>query len=1155
MEFTAGGKLTNGAYIGGGAGGVATSYFVGGAGGTAVAMVNGGTVVNSAAGTIVGGAGGAGAGANATNGDGVSLGAGGLVQNSGLIEGYIGVSGGTAAAASVQNYATVTATGYGVTLGYAGSSLYNGPSGTIYGARGGVSLSATGTVTNKGTIKAGSNYDGLTADASSTGAVINNSGYIYGWFGVKANAYVSITNSGTIEGHRDGIYLQTGMLTNTGSIGSAFFAVDARGAATIVNQAGAVISGGNYSVYLGGAGGVAKNYGTLNGTANLYAAGCALTNGSASDTTALIQNGFYGVYERGAGSITNFGTIKAQSSGKGVKLNGGTLLNEASGTITGGYQGVSAAGAATVINYGFVQGSGRNSFNSSSGRMVVGAGSTEVGVIDGDYLATLEIGGGTAGSAGTITGLGYLPASLSGGASASFRNFNTYVIDAGASWTIASGILASGKTLTDNGTVTLGGAFENDGQILGGAGANGTYGYAGTIGGDALHGGVLAEFTNTGTVTGGGGGAGGGFGPGRSSIDGAAGGAGVSLASGGTITNSGHIYGGAGAAGLSGGGAGGSGGGGGTALVASNGANSGLIEGGAGGAAGSGGVSGHGGNGGAGVNLAAGASFSNTGTILGGAGGAAGVGPIHTFPGGQQGAGVYLTSGLLTNGYAGESVSPLIEGGDGVYAQTGATVDNFGTIDGTYQFSVRFQSASDRLIAENGSKFMGAMSGGNGTLELAGGTGTISGLGGSYGTISGGVSGIFTSFHAYQLDAGGSWTLTGASVIGSAQELSNAGTLIIGPGASLTDGGELNYSGVIDIGGAPGKAYAGLDFSGAHQLAGGGTISLNATGYISGVTLGDSLTNIDNTIEGGGFIRGPLTLTNDGTIDNNVGRMLINTNNEVVNDGLMESTGTGTLLIRDTVILSSGGGRVIDAKRMQLDGSTLFGGALTIAAGGLLVSVFQGGTVALAGGTVVNDGVIDGESGGLNIGGDVANNGIMQGYNGTLTVTGAVSGTGKVRVFGAGVLEVDGALGQNAFFAAGSTGTLILGDVTTSFDGFTGRVYGLSTTGKNSIDLKNLAYDATDTVSFSGSTVGGTLTIANGATVLATIKLSGNYKGHTFNLSGDTGGGTSGGTVIKDPPTAVTLASAIAGFGADGAGSASTAAHASPTPPALSLPH
>ena len=45
---------------------------------------------------------------------------------------------------------------------------------------------------------------------------------------------------------------------------------------------------------------------------------------------------------------------------------------------------------------------------------------------------------------------------------------------------------------------------------------------------------------------------------------------------------------------------------------------------------------------------------------------------------------------------------------------------------------------------------------------------------------------------------------------------------------------------------------------------------------------------------------------------------------------------------------------MIDGKEMQLDGSTLKGGSLTVDAGALLLSVFHGGTVNLGGGTVVN---------------------------------------------------------------------------------------------------------------------------------------------------------------------------------------------------------
>ena len=197
--------------------------------------------------------------------------------------------------------------------------------------------------------------------------------------------------------------------------------------------------------------------------------------------------------------------------------------------------------------------------------------------------------------------------------------------------------------------------------------------------------------------------------------------------------------------------------------------------------------------------------------------------------------------------------------------------------------------------------------------------------------------------------------------------------------------------------------------------------------------------------------------------------------------------------------------------------ATLTGGVLTVASGAVLITDAGGGTVV---GTLTNAGVIDGSAGGLTIVGDVANSGLAQALNGHLTITGALTGSGTARVFGSGVLELDGASAERTTFAAGATGRLVLGDVAA----FTGRIYGFSHTGTNSLDLKGVLANG---YSYFGSAVGGTLTLTENGTTVASIKLGGDFRTSKFNLNSD----GAGGTVITDP-TATKLTTAMAGFGA-----------------------
>jgi hypothetical protein len=669
--------------------------------------------------------------------------------------------------------------------------------------------------------------------------------------------------------------------------------------------------------------------------------------------------------------------------------------------------------------------------------------------------------------------------------------------DAGST-TVNQGLIeaaaaAGGAGLAGSAAARMSGRATSSGTIVGGAGGSGVAG-SGTSFGNGAPGGLggvggagvslaSGNMTNTGQVTGGVGGYGGAgaYGPntGGNGGTGAAGGAGVALG-GGTLTNTGTLTGG-------GGGRGGTGG------------NAGLAAGNGGG----------GGSGGAGAALAGG-EVINRGVILGGgaapggAGGSAAFGKGATGTGGAAGDGVLVIGGGAVVNQAGGTIFGLNGVEDG---GTGSvTVTNFASIAGAGD-SVLFRAASDHLIAEAGSAFTGEIVGGGGGLTLAGGTGTIAGLGGSA-TLTGAVSGVFEGFGSYALSGAAAWTLAGSASLAAAQTFTvGAGAVLKLSGTSLADGGEIELQGVS-------TKVARLLVNGTDTLTGGGFVSLSNGGHIVAGTAGGTLTIAGATIAGGGAIEGALGLTNDGVIDATSGTMLIGVSPTIVNDGLVESTGSATLLLRNATLDSSGGGSVLVGHRLQLDDAILVGGTLTVAAGGVLQSQAGGGTID----------------------GTVANSGLVQAQNGALTITGAVSGSGSARVVGTGVLEVDGTLGENAIFTAGATGRLVLGG------GFTGKVFGLSKSGANQVDLKSFAFAAGDTASYAGGAAGGTLTILDGASsVIATLELSGDYRAANFVVSD---GGADGLAITAQ---AATLASAMAGqFGPSPASSGQGPASSAP---------
>ncbi len=240
------------------------------------------------------------------------------------------------------------------------------------------------------------------------------------------------TNSGTIAvgitlpGDYTLTNTATGVITNAGV---AVAGAPASTANTVVNDGS--ISGTTAGISLG-SGGVVSNAGTVSGTDGVMIVGATAT-------------------------VANTGTIDG-AGGRGVYLGlGGTVANAAYGTITGD-GGVDIAGAAgTVTNAGIIGGTGKYAVRFGAGfanRMIIVPGATFIGNVNGANksasaaVSTLELAVGA--TAGTFSGLG-----------TQFTNFGSMVVDAGATWSLASaaaltvyGTVVNTGTITD--TVTLG---------------------------------------------------------------------------------------------------------------------------------------------------------------------------------------------------------------------------------------------------------------------------------------------------------------------------------------------------------------------------------------------------------------------------------------------------------------------------------------------------------------------------------------------------------------------------------------------------------------------------------------------------------------------------------------------------------------------------
>src|SRR5205085_2826644 len=152
---------------------------------------------------------------------------------------------------------------------------------------------------------------------------------------------------------------------------------------------------------------------------------------------------------------------------------------------------------------------------------------------------------------------------------------------------------------------------------------------------------------------------------------------------------------------------------------------------------------------------------------------------------------------------------------------------------------------------------------------------------------------------------------------GSATPFTDIGNVVVDAGGTLVLKGTIDNLGTITVNGAQNSFSANfgrLMINGDATLAGGGQVVLSGspsyTSFIAGQTGGATLTNVDNTITGAGYLGYDasnggtnLTLTNAaGGIIDATGYLSVYTGgNTITNAGLMEATGGGNLQVGSQV--------------------------------------------------------------------------------------------------------------------------------------------------------------------------------------------------------------------------------------------------------------
>ena len=278
-----------------------------------------------------------------------------------------------------------------------------------------VTASCTGTTTNQGGglpgTSAGTSGYGTGSQTAITVDVAAGAGNTVtgNYAGIHMGNGTVINNAGaSITGGSFGIYATTGggaTVTNSGSIiGTSDTGIFASTDATVTNNAGASITGGAHGIYAHTGAANVTNSGSITGTVDtgIYAEVNATVTNNAG---ASITGANVGVFaQNGAANVTNSGSITGTYGYASIfGYTDATVTNNAGASITGAYAGIVAQdGAASVTNSGSI--TGTTDFGIYAGTKATVTNNAGASITGGAYGIFAFAGGSSVFNAGSISG-------------------------------------------------------------------------------------------------------------------------------------------------------------------------------------------------------------------------------------------------------------------------------------------------------------------------------------------------------------------------------------------------------------------------------------------------------------------------------------------------------------------------------------------------------------------------------------------------------------------------------------------------------------------------------------------------------------------------------------------------------------------------------